>query len=211
MTDPTIISARTISARALANTQRTVESYEGFAREYDKLCSEKLPLVVEDALRRMVQWVPVIGSVLDIGCGPGREADFVESLGAVVRRTDAAQAFLDVQAERGKQAELLNVVIDELGGPYDAVLALCVLIHVDREQIDPVLDKIRRALRTGGAFLVSMRTGEGETSGKYHTVYWTRDQFAARLVAAGLSVHWETQSVDSDDDEWITLLARRAR
>lgn len=206
MTDPT-----TISARALANTRRTVQSYEGFAREYDKLCSEKLPLEVEDALRRMLKCMPVKGSVLEIGSGPGREADFVESLGAVVRRTDAAQAFLDVQAERGKKAELLNVVTDELGGPYDAVLALCVLIHVDREQIDAVLRKIRRALKPGGAFLVSLRTGEGETSGKYHTVYWTRDRFAAQLVAAGLSVDWDMESVDSASDEWITFLAHRAR
>lgn len=206
MTDTTIVSAR-----ALANTRRTVRSYEGFAREYDKLCSEQLSPDVEDALRRMVQCVPVGGSVLEIGSGPGREADFVESVGAVVRRTDAAQAFLDIQAERGKKAELLNAVTDELGGPYDAVLALCVLIHVDREQIDPVLHKIRRALEPGGAFLVSMRKGEGETSGNYHTVYWTRDGFAERLVAAGLVVHWDMESVDIDHDEWITFLARRAR
>jgi 2-polyprenyl-3-methyl-5-hydroxy-6-metoxy-1,4-benzoquinol methylase len=200
-----------VSTKALANTQRTVQSYEGFAREYDKLCGEQLPPDVEDAVRRMVQCVPVDGSVLEIGSGPGREADFVESLGAVVRRTDAAQAFLDVQAGRGKKAELLNVVTDELGGPYDAVLALCVLIHVDREQIDPVLQKIWRALKPGGAFLVSMRTGEGETSGNYHTVYWTRDRFATRLGSAGLVVQWDMRSVDSDNDEWVTFLARRAR
>jgi 2-polyprenyl-3-methyl-5-hydroxy-6-metoxy-1,4-benzoquinol methylase len=201
----------TISSTALANTRRTVQSYEGFARQYDTLCGEQPPPDVEDALRRMVQCVRVGGSVLEIGSGPGREADFVESLGAVVRRTDAAQAFLDVQAERGKEAELLNVVTDELGGPYDAVLALCVLIHVDREQIDPVLRKIRRALEPGGAFLVSMRTGEGETSGDYHTVYWTRERFATRLVAAGLEIQWHMQSVDCDNDEWVTFLARRAR
>jgi predicted methyltransferase len=88
---------------------------------------------------------------------------------------------------------------------------LCVLIHVDREQIDPVLRKVWRALKPGGAFLVSMRTGEGETSGSYHTVYWTRDRFAARLVAAGLAVYWDMESVDIDNDEWITFLARRAK
>ncbi len=33
-----------------------------------------------------------------------------------VRRTDAAQAFLDLMAERGKQADLLNVMTDELVG-----------------------------------------------------------------------------------------------
>ena len=200
-----------VNDRALANTRRTVKSYEKFAREYDKLCSEQLPVDVADALRRLVGCIPTSGSVLEIGSGPGREADFVESLGRAVRRTDATQAFLDVQAERGKKAELLNVITDELGGPYDAVLALCVLIHVDRGAIDHVLHKIVRALRTGGALLVSMRKGAGETSGDYHTVYWARDQFADRLVDAGLFITWDTQSVDIDGDEWLTFLARRAR
>jgi hypothetical protein len=49
-------------------------------------------------------------------------------------------------AERGKKADLLNVMTDEFGGgPYDGVLAMGVLIHVDREQVDPALRKIHAA------------------------------------------------------------------
>jgi 2-polyprenyl-3-methyl-5-hydroxy-6-metoxy-1,4-benzoquinol methylase len=194
----------------LAKAQRTVQSYEGSARHYNTLCDKDPPPFVEGALRRMLQCVPAGGSVLEIGSGPGRDADFVESLGAVVRRTDATQAFLDLQAERGKKGDLLNVVTDELGGPYDAVLAMCVLIHVDREQMDVVLRKVLGSLKPGGAFLVSMRKGEGETGGDYHTVYWTRDGFAARLAAVGLAIQWDMESVDSDNDEWLTFLARSA-
>jgi 2-polyprenyl-3-methyl-5-hydroxy-6-metoxy-1,4-benzoquinol methylase len=136
---------------ALVNTQRTVQAYEGFAREYDALVDAKRPPHIQDALRRLVQCLPPGGSVLEIGSGSGRDADVVESLGAIVRRTDAAQAFLDLMAERGKKADLLNVVTDELGGPYDGVLAMAVLIHVDREQTDAVLRKIHAALKPGGA------------------------------------------------------------
>ena len=199
-----------LTASALVNTQRTVQSYEGFARQYDTLV-ERRPPHIEDALRRLVQCLPPGGSVLEIGSGPGRDADFVESLGAVVRRTDAAQAFLALMAERGKKADLLNVMTDELDGPYDGVLAMAVLIHVDREQIDAVLGKIHAALKPGGAFLVAMRKGEGETSGDYHTVCWTGDRFTARLAAAGLSVAWDAQSVGRDGNEWVTFLAKRSQ
>jgi 2-polyprenyl-3-methyl-5-hydroxy-6-metoxy-1,4-benzoquinol methylase len=200
-----------VTARALTNTHRTVQSYEGCARDYDALCGPVPSPDAEDGLRRLMTIVPLGGAVLEVGSGPGREADFIESLGAVVRRTDATKAFVEIQAERGKHVEILNVVTDDLGGPYDAVLALCVLIHVDRDQIDAVLRGVQHTLRPGGAFLVSMRTGEGETSGSYHTVYWTRDRFAARLTAAGLSIVWDAISVDVDDDEWVTFLARRPR
>jgi 2-polyprenyl-3-methyl-5-hydroxy-6-metoxy-1,4-benzoquinol methylase len=200
-----------LTAGALANTQRTVQSYEGFARQYDTLVKAKRPPHIEEALRRLVQCLPPGGSVLEIGSGSGRDADVLESLGVVVRRTDAAQAFVDLMAERGKQAELLNVVTDELGGPYDGVLAMAVLIHVDRAHVDGVLRKIHAALKPGAAFLVAMRKGEGETGGDYHTVYWTRDAFAGRLATAGLAVEWDADSLGPDGGEWVTFLARRER
>jgi 2-polyprenyl-3-methyl-5-hydroxy-6-metoxy-1,4-benzoquinol methylase len=199
-----------LTAQALEKTHRTVQSYEGYARRYDALVAAKRPPHIEAALRRLVQCLPPGGSVLEIGSGPGRDADFIESLGAKVRRTDAAQAFLDLMAERGKPAELLNVVTDALGGPYDAVLAMGVLIHVEREQIAPVLRKIHAALKPGGALLVAMREGEGETDGGCLTVCWTGQNFATQLAAAGLTVEWQADSVGGDGNDWVSFLARRA-
>jgi len=198
-----------IPAPVLDSMQRTIQSYEASARDYDAIVADHPPPEIEDALRRMVALVPAGGSVLEVGSGTGRDADFVESLGVIVRRTDATQAFLDLQAERGKQGALLNVVSDPLGGPYDAILAMAVLIHVDRAQIAPVLHKVFDALAPGGAFLAGMRIGEGETNGDYQTVYWDRDLFAAQLAAAGLRLDWERQWIGREDVRWASFLACR--
>lgn len=198
-----------IPAKVLADSQRTIDSYEGFAEHYNGLVDAFPPPNVEAALRRVAAATRPGGRVLEIGSGPGRDADFLETLGVTLRRTDATERFLKLQAARGKQGDLLNVITDDLGGPYDAVVALCVLIHVPRDQIDQVLRRIARALRPQGAFLVSMRDGDGETCGQYHTVYWRRDDFAARIEAAGLALTWDEYSVDSDNDAWNTFLALR--
>jgi 2-polyprenyl-3-methyl-5-hydroxy-6-metoxy-1,4-benzoquinol methylase len=200
----------TVTKTALAKSLRTIQSYEGYAEQYSRLGEPCPPPNVQGALRRVAGAVGDGGRVLEIGSGPGWEADFLETLGASVRRTDATRRFLELQAERGKQGDLVNVITDDLGGPHDAVVALCVLIHVPRDQIDQVLTRIARALRPQGAFLVSMRDGDGETSGDYHTEYWRRDDFAARMEAAGLALEWDEHSVDCDDDAWNTFLARRA-
>jgi SAM-dependent methyltransferase len=198
-----------ISPKALSNSERTIRSYEAFAKEYCELVSPVPPPDVDSALRRMLDGLRRGPLVLEIGSVSGRDADFIETLGAIVRRTDATQAFLDLQAARGKNGELLNVLADDLGGPYDAILAMCVLIHIDRYQTDVVLRKIAQALRPGGAFLVSVRDGDGETTTGYHTVYWRREAFASRLAAAHLYVDWDERDVGSDGDVWLRFLARR--
>jgi SAM-dependent methyltransferase len=157
----------------------------------------------------MVKHVPPGGLILEVGSGPGRDADFVESLGATVRRTDATQAFLDLQAARGKVGERLNLLTDTLGGPYDAILAVCVLIHIERAHTDRVLRKMRKALRPGGVLLASVWVGSGETRGDYHMTYWSHAAFAARLQVAGLTVEWHSRRVDSDGDRCLTFLAKR--
>jgi hypothetical protein len=55
-----------------------------------------------------------------------------------------------------------------------------------------------------------MRKGEGETTGEYHTVCWTREGFTERLAAAGLWVTGAADSVGGDGNDWVTHLARRA-
>jgi SAM-dependent methyltransferase len=188
------------------SSARTIASYEGFAGEYNAIVGETPSARDAVALQRLAEAGP---DVLEIGSGPGRDADYLESLGVRVLRTDATRAFLELQAARGKRGRLLNVITDELGGPYDGVVALCVLIHVGKDQTDGVLAKIFAALRAGGAFLVSVRDGEGETFGAYHMVYWRRDEFAVRLEVAGFGVEWDEFSTDVDGDDWLTFLARK--
>jgi SAM-dependent methyltransferase len=195
--------------RVPPSSQRTIRYYEHSASEYSRTVSPRPPRSVASALRRIVKHVPRGGLVLEIGSGPGRDADFVESLGITVRRTDATRAFRDAQRARGRHVERLNVLTDPLGGPYDAILAICVLIHIERTETDRVLGKIRKALRPGGALLVAVWEGTGEKAGDYHMTYWSRAAFAARLEAAGLSVEWDSRRVDSDGDVCLTFMARR--
>jgi SAM-dependent methyltransferase len=197
------------STRAWSSNRRTIQSYTESVREYDGQVSARPPRYIAAALRRMMKHVPAGGLILEVGSGTGRDADFIESLGGKVRRTDATQAFLDLQAERGKHAERLNLLTDTLGGPYDAILAICVLIHVERAATDRVLRKIRRALRPGGVFLTAVWEGTRQTDGRYHMTYWTRRAFATRLTAAGLTVVWDNRRVARGGKMLLTFLARR--
>jgi SAM-dependent methyltransferase len=186
----------------------TIAHYERVARWYATLIDREPGPFRAAALQRLAEPLASGDTVLEIGSGTGRDADYLESLGLSVDRTDAAESFLEIQAEHGRTARRLDVTADELGGPYDGVLALCVLMHVDRANIDGVLAKIAASLRPGGGFLVSVRAGEGEEPPPAAMAFWSREGFEQRLRSAGFIVEWFGFQIDDDEEAWLTFYTR---
>ncbi len=193
---------------------RTVESYEQIAEDYARETAGSG--VLSGALARLAETKPA-AHVLEIGSGPGWDADTLEAAGLTVRRTDVTQAFITFQRGRGKQVERLDAINDDLGGPYDAVVSLHVLQHVEPDDLPAVLAKVAAALRPGGRFLVSIPLGHsagweiGDSGSPYYRALRSRDEFLAALQQAGLTPEWTDQADDNDDADsgWFAVLAAR--
>jgi 2-polyprenyl-3-methyl-5-hydroxy-6-metoxy-1,4-benzoquinol methylase len=190
---------------------RTIESYEQIADSYalETAGSD----VLAGGLAQLAEALPS-GHVLEIGSGPGWDADTLEGAGLTVRRTDVTQAFIDLQHARGKQVDRLDAIYDQLGGPYDAVVALHVLQHVEPGDLPAVLTKVAGALRPGGHFLVSIPRGEGagweveESGTSYFRALWTEAEFVAALARAGLTPTWTDRAVPDEERGWLCILAQ---
>ena len=199
------------------SNQRTIASYERIARGYAASTAGTPSGVSEAGLRRLAAEAGSDGVVLELGSGPGWDADFVESLGPQVRRTDVTRAFRDLQAERGRYVEMLDAItdpyVDGEHPSYDAVMALCVLLHLERRDVDAVLAKVAGALRPDGVFLVSVREGwgdlweHGDSGNAYFVTLWQEEAFLARLRGVGLEPVWSAHGL-SGDEAWLTVLAR---
>ena len=211
-----VVPGESVSDGSISDNQRTIESYELIAREYaEETAARGSEYAGAEGLGRLVEAMPAGGTVLEAGSGPGWDADFVESLGFTVRRTDITDAFIKFQRERGKAIERLDLISDELGGPYDGVMVLWVVQHIERDQMTSVIAKVAKALKTGGAFLVSMREGVGDTwevgdSGNpYRIVLWEEDAFRSLLADVGLVGDWSSRTGDSEGSAWLTILVRK--
>ncbi|WP_394537649.1 methyltransferase domain-containing protein [Lysobacter enzymogenes] len=194
------------------NNRRTVAAYEGYARGYAAAVPATPSGRAAEDLRRLAAAAGPSGRVLEIGSGPGWDADFLETLGLRVQRTDVTAAFVDLQIERGKAASRLDVLREEIEGVYDGIAMLYVLQHFEREQVDAVLDKLARALVANGALLMSHMLGEGEEwegdGGDYRVVRWPAAAMDQRLARAGFAVEFES-FIDSERRPWRSVLARR--
>lgn len=190
---------------------RTVESYELIADDYARETAGAA--VLAGGLTRLAEAVPA-GHALEIGSGPGWDADALEEAGMTVRRTDVTQAFIEFQRARGKEADRLDVINDDLGGPYDAVVTLHVLQHVEPDDLPAVLAKVAGALRPGGRFLVSVPLGEGtgwevgKTGNRYYRALRSEAEFIAALAQAGLQSEWTERSVHDEESGWLCVLAQ---
>lgn len=150
--------------------------------------------------------------VLELGSGTGRDALELERRGFVVRRTDATQAFLEMMRADGYDADPLNAITDDFGGPYDAVFADAVFLHFDRTQLDAIL---RKATRAAPVLAFATREGKGdEWSNRNldlprHFVLWQEEPLRELLTATG----WNVQRLDRGEGKlgfWFHVLATRA-
>jgi 2-polyprenyl-3-methyl-5-hydroxy-6-metoxy-1,4-benzoquinol methylase len=194
-----------------SGNRRTIVSYEGCASDYARSTEPKPGSDNPQTLTRFLEVLPAGACVLEVGSGPGWDADWLENQGARVRRTDATAAFIDIQKARGATAELLDVVTDDLGGPYAGVIAHYVLQHVDRSRLPDVLAKISKAIVDGGAFLLTLREGRsdliehGSSGGVYYVVEWTKPDLDEILCGLSFRECWSTSSEDADG-KWLTIL-----
>lgn len=152
--------------------------------------------------------------LLEVGSGPGWDADDLEARGLSVRRTDLSEGFIALQRRRGRTVARLDLATDDLGGPWDGMVALYVLQHIERARMDDVLARMARGLRPGGLLLTSFQEGDGESDqagsegGVYYVVQWRPDAMLDRLSHAGFEIDW-SHSFQGDPERWTILIARR--
>ena len=198
----------------LARNRTTVAGYDACAESYAAETDHTPTPDHVEALERLITSVGPGGRVLEVASGPGWDADRLEERGLQVRRTDLSEGFIALQRQRGRAVDRLDLITDDLGGPWDGLVALYVIQHVGRELVDSVIARIAKALRPGGALLMSFQEGEGErttveASGTYQVVRWSEPDITACLSRHGLAVDWRS-TFNGREGVWITLIAHRS-
>lgn len=167
-------------------------------------------------LEQLVARVGPGAYVLELGSGPGRDARYLEARGLRVQRSDATSAFVALLREEGFEARVLDVRRDDLGGPWDAIYANAVLLHLDRADLAHALVAIRSAVVVGGVLAFTLKEGDGErwTESRLGVprwfAFWRRDDLAQVLERAG----WVVESIehrDGPNDAWLHVLASASR
>lgn len=110
---------------------------------------------------------------VDLGCGVGRHAVCLASLGfevAALERSESGLAFARAAAQKaGCPVDFQMGLMTDLpyaDGSFDYVLAWNVIYHGDREVVRRCLSEIHRVLRRGGTFQATFLSKRNHCHGK---------------------------------------------
>ncbi len=193
----------------------TLAAYQAAADLYAQKEPAAAPTELLAFLDVLATLVAPGGSVLEIGSATGRDAMILEARGLRVSRTDATRAFVETLRAQGLTAAVLNVITDELGGPWDAIYANAVFLHFTLTELSHVLIKAAATVIPGGVLAFTLKEGDGSAwttvkldQPRYFT-YW-REEGLRSLIDG---TPWEVVSIDrvvGSSDEWLFCICRTA-
>ena len=165
---------------------------------------------------RFLQYLAPGSSILDFGCGSGRDTKYFAERGYKVTATDGCAELVALASEYSglPVKQLLFSDLAEVEA-YDGVWACASILHLPKVELVDVLQKITTALRPGGYLYTSFKYGdfEGERHGRYFTDM-TEASFRDLLeLVPGLVVVEEWVSGDvregRGDERWLNVILKK--
>ncbi|MGA7071070.1 methyltransferase domain-containing protein, partial [Bradyrhizobium sp.] len=119
----------------------------------------------------------------------GREVAWLNANGFPAKGFDASECLLAEARTRYRQFEFAHAELPDLHGitanTYDNVLCETVIMHLDRAQIAPSVQRMLEIAKPGGIFYLSWRVTAGENQRDKHERLYAA--FEAPLVLAELA------------------------
>ena len=109
---------------------------------------------------RFLAYIPAGGTILDAGCGPGRDSKAFKELGYAVYAMDASQAMVShCRTIIGDRVTLASFQQYTTEIKFDGIWACASLLHLEPSELTDVLKKFAGFLKPGGIFFMSFKYG----------------------------------------------------
>jgi SAM-dependent methyltransferase len=197
-----------ITGRTLEHYDRNADDFWRGTRDHD--VSQNL-----SALLRHIEGQPPF-TILDLGCGPGRDLKALAELGHVAVGLEGSARFVRMAREySGCEVWLQDFLkLDLPAGRFDGIYANAALFHIPGQELPRVLEELRAALKARGVLFSSNPRGNNEEGWNQmrYGAYWNLPTWRRYLTAAGyveLEHYYRRAGVPRARQPWLASVWRR--
>lgn len=163
-----------------------------------------------------LQLLPSYGTILDFGCGSGRDTKYFIEHGYKVDAIDGSIELCKLASEY-TGIDVKHMLFQELtdARKYDGIWACASILHVKRTELPEILQKMCNATKNNGIIYVSFKYGdfEGERNGRYFTdmTEESLSELLAYIPELKVEKQWITGDVREGrgDERWLNMILRK--
>ena len=195
------------------NVHNTLDYYNLNA---DKFVASTLQVDFEETQKKFIEKLDKGAFILDFGCGSGRDTKYFLDNGYKVDAVDGSKEMCR-RASEYTGISVKNMMFTELNvkEKYDGIWACSSILHLTKDELENVMNKMTTALKPNGIIYASFKYGNfsGERNGRYFTdmTEETFEELIKKVDGITLEEQWITSDVrvGRGEEKWLNVLLRR--
>lgn len=192
---------------------KTLEYYE---RNAESFTSSTQNLTFSETQDRFLSRLPERATILDFGCGAGRDSRYFLDHGYTVEASDGSDAMVRTASQLTglKVRKMLFSELYEVNR-YDGIWACSSILHCTKKELPAIFEKMVRALKEKGVIYTSFKYGEyeGERNGRYFSDFTEESfrEFLEKVPELDIEYMWVTSDIrpGREKEKWLNLLLRK--
>jgi len=155
--------------------------------------------------------------ILDLGSGPGRDALFFKQNGFSPVCADMSESMVNLCRQKGLKAYEMDIENLEFeNNSFDGIWSYASLLHLPKNKIEGVLEKIKELIKENGIFYIGMKVGEFEgfkTDQNYpdyrrYFSFYQKEELEKLLIKSFEILHFSRVEIDSNH-RYVNFLCKK--
>lgn len=191
----------------------TLDYYNMNAKEFVK---ETVNIDFSETQKRFLDKLDNGDLILDFGCGSGRDTKYFLSKGLNVEAIDGSKEICKLASEyTGIKVRQMRFQDLEEVNRYNGIWACASILHLCKEELLSVINKMIIALKDNGVIYISFKNSEfeGLRNGRYFIDFTVEkfNEFVKDIDHVYIEDTWITGDLrpGKENEEWLNLILRK--
>lgn len=197
----------------MQNDDTTLDYYNQNAHKY---VDGTINVDFKEVQNKFISYLPKGGTILDFGCGSGRDTKFFISKGYAADAIDGSEELCRIATDNTgiKVRHMLFSELDEYER-YDGIWACSSVLHLSKSELKKVFGKMIMATKPGGYIYMSFKYGKfkGYRDGRYFTDFTEEsfDEFIGDFTDVAIREEWVSSDVRPyrGSEKWLNLILQK--